>query len=399
LNTTPTTVAGSSRIALLALAIGSFGIGTSEFASMGLMPLFSEDLSVSFAEGSSAITAYATGVFVGAPLLTLAGARMNRRNLMIGLVVLFAIGNLISALSQSLDMLLAGRFISGMPQGAYFGAGAVVASYILGPGSGGKAFALIALGMTVATVIGAPVGTYFGQHFGWQATYMAVAIYSLGTLAVFLRWLPRSSALDGTPIMQDLAAIWNWRIWALMVVAALCVSATFAVYTFIGPIVTEVAGQSRAVIPIALSLIGIGMAVGTPIGGRTADRYQYGGMVFWFAVTLVILVLIGLFGRHIVVLMPLLFAVGVTLMAAVPSIPVRMTHIAPKAPTMMGALNMAAFNVANALGATAGAATIGAGMGYMSSVWAGFALTLAGLVFFAMVYPFLRRGSSEPALA
>jgi DHA1 family inner membrane transport protein len=395
----PTTPAGPGRIALLALAIGSFGIGTSEFSSMGLMPLFAEDLSVSVADASNAITAYATGVFIGAPLLTIAAARLNRRHLMIGLALVLILGNLVSALSHSLDMLMVGRFISGMPQGAYFGAGALIASHILGPGSGGKAFALVAFGMTVATVIGAPIGTYVGQHFGWQATYMAVAVYSLGTLAVFLRWLPRSAHLDGAPVMQELAAIWNWRIWALMLVAALCVSATFAVYTFIGPIVTEVAGQAPLMIPVALALIGIGMAVGTPIGGRAADRYQYRGMVFWFAATLVVLVLIAVFGSNIVILLPLLFAVGVTLMAAVPSIPVQMTKIVPEAPTMMGALNMGAFNVANAIGTTAGAASIEAGMGYMSSVWAGFALTLAGLLFFAAVYPFLRRASTTAAIA
>lgn len=143
-----------------------------------------------------------------------------------------------------------------------------------------------------------------------------------------------------------------------MLVAALCVSATFAVYTFIAPIVTEVAVQPAAMVPVALALVGIGMAVGTPIGVRMADRYEYRGMVIWFLATLAVLALIGLFGRYTVVLLPSLFAVGVTLMAAVPSIPVRMTHLAPEAPIMMGALNMAAFNVANALGATAGGATI-----------------------------------------
>ncbi|WP_349999104.1 MFS transporter [Stenotrophomonas lacuserhaii] len=381
-----------NRIALIALAIGSFGIGTSEFSSMGLMPLFAADLSVDVAEASHAITAYAAGVFVGAPLVTLAAARLNRRNVLICLMLLFALGNLISGLAQSLGMLTVGRFISGMPQGPYFGAGAVVASYVMGPGNGGKAFALIAFGMTVATVVGAPLGTLVGQYFGWQTTYLAVAVYAIGTLFIFLRWLPKSSALDGASVAQELASIRNARVWALMGISALCVSATFSVYTFIGPIVTEVAGQSQIVVPVGLALVGLGMAVGTPIGGRMADRYEYRGMVYWFLATLAVMVVMGLFADNISILMVTLFAIGVTLMAAAPTIPVRMTHLAPNAPTMMGALNMAAFNVANALGAMAGSTTIAAGMGYVSSIWAGFAMTAAGLLLFALLYRWLRGG-------
>lgn len=382
---------------MAALAIGSFGIGTSEFSSMGLLPLFANDFSTGVADASHAITAYATGVFVGAPLVTLAAARLNRRTLLIFLMVLFGLGNLISGLADSLAVLTVGRFISGMPQGAYFGAGAMVASYVMGPGNGGKAFALIAFGMTVATVIGAPLGTLVGQHFGWRTTYLAVALYAVGTLAIFWRSLPKTSALDGASVARELASLRNARVWALMAISALCVSATFAVYTFIGPIVTEVAGQSQAVVPLALALVGLGMAVGTPIGGRMADRHEYRGMVMWFLATLVVMALMGLFARNIVVLMMTLFAVGVMLMAAVPTIPVRMTSMAPEAPTMMGALNMAAFNVANALGAMAGGTTIAAGMGYVSSVWAGFAMTAAGLGFFAVLYRWLRGEVQLPA--
>lgn len=246
--------------------------------------------------------------------------------------------------------------------------------------------------MTVATVIGAPLGTLIGQHFGWRTTYLAVALYAMGTLAIFWRWLPKSRALDGAPVAQELASIRNPRVWALMAISALCISATFAVYTVIGPIVTEVAGQSQVVVPVALALVGLGMAVGTPVGGRMADRHEYRGMIVWFLATLAVMAVMGLFSRSIVVLMVALFAVGVTLMAAVPTIPVRMTHLAPRAPTMMGALNMAAFNVANALGAMAGGTTIAAGMGYISSIWAGFAMTAAGLGLLALLYRWLKGG-------
>jgi DHA1 family inner membrane transport protein len=154
--------------------------------------------------------------------------------------------------------------------------------------------------------------------------------------------------------------------------------------------VTDVAGQSQTMVPVALALVGLGMAVGAPIGGRMADRYEYRGMVVWFLATLGVLAIMGLFASKIVILMAALFAVGVTLMAAVPTIAVRMTFIAPHAPTMMGALNMAAFNVANALGAVAGGTTIAAGMGYVSSIWAGFAMTAAGLILFTLLYRWLQ---------
>ncbi|RVO69957.1 MFS transporter [Sinorhizobium medicae] len=397
MNSSNTDTHAIGRIPLVALAIGSFGIGTSEFSSMGLMPLFSQEFGTSVATGSQAITAYATGVFIGAPLLTLIASRLNRRTLLLALALILVLGNLVSGLASSFGMLLVGRFISGMPQGAYFGAGAVVASYILGPGGGGRAFALIAFGMTVATVVGAPLGTFIGHHLGWQTTYLSIAVYSLLTLAVFACYLPRSSSLDGGPVMQELASVWNSRIWLLMGIAALCVSSTFAVYTFIAPIVTEVAAQAETLVPVALAMVGLGIAVGTPIGGRAADGDAFRSVVVWFSATLVVLFFMGTFGGDVAVLLPLLFAVGVTLMAAVPSIAVLMTKLAPGAPTMMGALNMAAFNVANALGAAASGMTIAAGMGYMSSIWAGFAMTLAGLVVFVASSAFLSRGSTEVA--
>lgn len=374
------------RLTLLALAIGSFGIGTSEFSSMGILQLFAADLSIDIPEATHAITAYALGVVVGAPLVTLAAAKLNRRTVLFMLMGLFVLGNLLSSMADGVSWLVLARFISGLPQGAYFGAGAVVATSIVGQERGGKAFALVVSGLTVATIIGSPVGTLVGQQFGWRVAYLAIAAYGLLALATLLLWIPKSRDLDGRPVLQELSALGRWNVWAMMIVAALCVSSIFAVYTFIGPFVTDVAMLSPAMIPIALALFGIGMATGNLVGGRLADIYEIRGLVIGFGGTLAVLTVLALNGDNPVLLMASLFGVGFTTMVAIPTIPVRMTRMAPEAPTMMGAMNMASLNVANAIGAAAGGASIGAGFGLLSAAWAGFALTVLGLLFLGIAF-------------
>lgn len=175
------------KLTLFALALGSFSIGTSEFASMGIIQLFSASLGITVPQAANAITAYAIGVVVGAPLITLAAARINRRTVLLGLMALFVLGNLLSAAATSLGLLAAARFISGLPQGAYFGAGAVVASYVVGPGHAGKAFAIVMTGLTIATIVGSPLATFLGQTLGWRETYLAVALLSASAFLAIYR--------------------------------------------------------------------------------------------------------------------------------------------------------------------------------------------------------------------
>ncbi len=374
-------------LTLFSLALGSFCIGTSEFASMGILQLFSASLGIDIPTATNAITAYAFGVVTGAPLVTLVAARLNRRTLLLGLMALFVLGNILSASATGLGMFALARFISGLPQGAYFGAGAVVASYIVGPGHGGKAFALVMTGLTVATIIGSPLATFLGQNLGWRNTYLAVAgIGALAFLALWC-WVPRTEALHGGPVMQELSALRRPAVWAMMLVAALGVASIFAVYTFIGPFVTDVAALDRRWIPIALALFGLGMTAGNLIGGRVADAHPARGLVMGFGSALAVLALLAAGGGRVWILMPALFGVGTTMMIAIPTIQVRLTRLAPEAPTLMGAMNLAALNVANALGAGAGGLSIAAGYGLLSAAWAGFGLTLAGLLVFALTLP------------
>jgi DHA1 family inner membrane transport protein len=369
-------------LTLFALSLGSFCIGTSEFASMGILQLFSASLGLSISRATDAITAYAFGVVIGAPLVTLMAATFNRRHLLLFLMALFIVGNLLSATAVNLGMFTIARFVSGMPQGAYFGAGAVVASYIVGEGSSGKAFAAVMSGLTVSTIVGAPLATFLGQHLGWRETYVAVAVLAMLALLALLAWIPHSGALDGGPLKQELGALRKPRVWMTMIVAALGVASIFAVYTFIGPLVTDVAELPTSLIPIALALFGVGMTFGNFIGGRLADKHACAGLILGFGCALVVLVILAFFGAYEWVLMVTLFGVGTTMMTAIPTIQVRLTRVAPEAPTLMGAMNLASLNVANAIGAAAGGVAVGAGLGVLSTVWVGFALTLTGLIVF-----------------
>jgi len=401
------THAGETRIlrrcglTLFALALGSFCIGTSEFASMGILQLFAGSLGISIPEATNAITAYAFGVVIGAPLITLAAARWNRRNLLLALMTLFVIGNVLSACALNLGMFAAARFISGLPQGAYFGAGAVVASYIVGPGKGGRAFAIVMTGLTVATIVGSPMATFLGQHLGWRNTYFAVAgLAALGFLALFA-WVPRTNALNGGPVVQELASLRKGLVWLTMLVAALGISSIFAVYTFVGPFVTEVDMLGAAWIPVALAAYGVGMTLGNLVGGHLADRYRYRGLVVGFIGALVVLATLATQGTEPWVMVACLFGVGMTMMMAIPTIQVHLTQAAPEAPTLMGAMNLASLNLSNAIGAWSGGLFVAANLGYLAAAWAGFIFTSLGLLVFCITHWRLRHAvpASRAAMA
>jgi DHA1 family inner membrane transport protein len=389
----------SRTLALFALALGSFCIGTSEFASMGIIQLFSASLGITVPQATSAVTAYALGVVVGAPVVTLAAARLNRRTLLLALMGLFVVGNLLSAVATSLPLLVVARFIAGLPQGAYFGAGAMVATYILGPGQSGRAFAIVMTGLTVATIIGSPLATFLGQHLGWRETYVTVAALSGVALLAIRQWLPRTEALNGTPIVQELSALRKGQLWGVMAVATTGIASLFAVYTFIGPIVTDATHLTPAMIPVALAIFGIGMTVGNEFGGRLADTFPMRGIILGFGSALVMLVIIALGGQNPWVLFPALFVLGAGLMASIPTMQVRLTRIAPEAPSLVGAMTLAACNLGNAVGAWGGGMTIDAGFGLLSPAWAGFALTLTGLAIFGLTLIGMRGQDAEVELA
>lgn len=371
------------KLTLFALAFGTFAIGSGEFGSNGVIQLLARDLDVALPVATYAITAYAIGVMIGSPVITIVAARLNRRTLLLGLVALFVAGNVISALSPTIEVLIAGRFVTGTVQGAYFGAGAVVAAHAYGPGRGGKAFAVVMTGLTIATIVGSPIGTLIGQRFGWEMFYLVVAVLGMLSGAALFTWVPRTSDLDGGPVTQELVVLRRPMVWVMGAVAALGISSIFAVYTFIGPYVTDAVGAGEGLIPVALAVFGVGMAVGNQVGGQLADRFRYRGLVLGYAGALAFSVVVAVAGQDLVILLGCLFAVGATSMMAIPTIQVLLTGYGPEAPTLMGALNLAALNLANALGAVGGSVILSAGLGVLSTAWAGALLTVAALVLFA----------------
>ncbi|MBB3289114.1 MULTISPECIES: MFS transporter [unclassified Rhizobium] len=375
---------GRCRLTLLSLALGSFCIGTSEFASMGILQLFSESLGISIPTATNAVTAYAFGVVIGAPLVTLAAARLNRRTLLLMLMAQFVLGNVLSGLAANLEMFALARFISGMPQGAYFGAGAVVATYVYGPGHTGKAFALVMMGLTIATIVGSPLATLLGQTVGWRNTYFTVSGLGVLSFLALMAFVPKTAALNGSSVIQELSALRKGTVWMTMFVAALGVASIFAIYTFVGPLITDVAMLEAGWIPIALAVFGIGMTAGNFLGGRLADAYPARGLLLGFGVAVVVLAALATFGFKLPILFAGFFLVGATMFTAIPTIQVRLTKFAPEAPTLVGAMNLAALNLSNAIGAWSGGLAIASGFGILSAAWAGFCLTLTGLVVFTV---------------
>lgn len=374
-------------LTLFALALGTFAIGTGEFGSNGIIELLSDDLNVSVPVTTYAVTAYAIGVMIGSPAITIAAARLNRKTLLLALVGLFVAGNVVSALAQDIVMLIGARFITGTVQGAYFGAGAVVAAHAYGPGRGGKAFATVMTGLTIATIVGAPVGTFLGQRFGWQTLYLVVAALGLAAGAALLAWVPRTAELDGGPIVQELSALRRPMVWVVAAIAALGIASIFAVYTFIGTYITDAVGESPALIPVGLTIFGIGMAVGNQLGGVITDRHRFRGLILGFTGTAAFSALIATGGTNLAVLSVGLFGVGAMAMMAIPTIQVLLTQYGPEAPTLMGSLNLASLNLANALGAVGGSVALSAGFGALSTAWVGVLLTAAALCLFVVTVP------------
>ncbi|MCJ1961201.1 MFS transporter [Novosphingobium mangrovi (ex Hu et al. 2023)] len=384
--------ARQSALALLALGLGAFAISTSEFASMGLMPLFAGDLDLSIPAATNAITAYAVGVTLGAPVLTIAAARLNKKRLLIALIGLAFLANLVTAMAGDLISLVVGRFFSGLPQGVYFGAASVVATRIVGPERAGRAVSLVFSGISIATILGAPVGTWIGQQLDWRAAYTAIGLLALVAGLVLAFAVPQREDLAGGPIRQELASLRRIKVWIMVLFGSFAVSSLFAIYTFIGPLVTDVAGMSAGKTPLAQMLIGFGIALGALWGGGMADRYRFRALILSLAGAMVAMLVMYFVAAMPVGLMAMFFVASFLLNAAVPSITVQMMRMAPESPTMMGALNMAAFNIANAVGAIGGALTVEAGWGLRSPILAGLGLTGVALAIFALAWPRLRRG-------
>jgi DHA1 family inner membrane transport protein len=385
-----------TRLALLALALGGFGIGTTEFASMGLLPFIAEDFGASIPSLGHAISLYALGVVVGAPLVTSLTARVERKTLLLGLMTAFTAGNVLSAAAPSLDWLYAARFLSGLPHGAYFGVAAVVASSMVPRERRGTAVARVALGLTVANIIGVPLAAFLGEALGWRSGYGLVVAIGLLTVAALAAWVPRTHNTGGVSVAKEVRALGRPQVTLTLLAGAVGFGGMFAVYTYISPTLTEFSGLDISAVPWVLAVYGVGMTAGSLLVGPLLDRSIEKTALGAGAVSAVALAFFGLF-----VHLPAAAVLGVLWIGIMGSVfstalQMRLLREAKDAPSLTAAMNHAAFNLANALGAFLGGAVISAGWGYRAPAWVGVGLAVAGLLLLGQAVR-MHRGDDAPA--
>ena len=381
-------------LALLALAVGAFGIGTTEFVMMGLLPEVANDLNISIPTAGHLVSAYALGVVIGAPLLAAVTARMPRRAVLIGLMALFVAGNALSAFAPDYHWLVAARFLSGLPHGAFFGVGAVVATNMVAPERKARSVSLMFLGLTMANVAGVPVATLMGQHLGWRATFLGVSTIGLAAMAALALLIPRGAAhaAPAAGLRGELAALRSLPVWLALGTTVAGFGALFAAYSYITPMLTDSAGYADASVTVLLALFGVGATVGNLLGGRLADHSMrktlFGGL-------LSLAVVLALFPLLMSTAWSAALAVTLLGMAAfVTGSPLNLMVMekASSAPSLASSANQAAFNLANAGGAWIGGLALAAGFGVTSPALVGAALAVLGLGVAGAAYAVDRRG-------
>lgn len=376
---------------ILALALGGFGIGTTEFVAMGLLPNIAASLDVSEPTAGHLISAYALGVVVGAPVITAVAARVRRRQLLIWLMVAFTVGNALSVLAPTYETLLAARFIAGLPHGAYFGVAALVAAHLAGPGKRARAVGRVMLGLSVANVLGVPAATWIGQALGWRAALGLVVVLGVITVVALVAVVPDLHTMPASNTRAELGALRNSQVLLTLAVGMVGFGGMFAFYSYLNTALTSVGGVSESVVPVALMLFGLGMVAGNTIGGRLADRDVDIAVVVGLVTVGVAL---GLFSVLLGVgWLAVLFAfvVGATGTIALPALQTRLMDVAEDGQTVAAAMNHSALNLANAIGAWVGGLVLAQGLGYRAPAAVGAGLALAGLVVFGVTVLAARR--------
>jgi len=380
---TPTeagTRAGHFLLAVLALAMGGFAIGTTEFVTMGLLPQIADGVDTSIPVAGHVISAYALGVVVGAPVLAFFGARWPRRGLLVVLMLVYALFNAASAVATDYHLLFAARFLDGLPHGAYFGVASLVAASMAPAGRKGRAVALVMLGLSVANVVGVPAATWLGQHLGWRSAYWAVAALALLTVVLVLAYVPSCPGDPEATGRRELTAFSKPQVWLTLLAGAIGFGGMFAVYSYISPTLTEVGGLSDASVPVALFVFGLGMVAGTWVAGELADWSIYRSLLIGSVGMGAVLLLFWLTAPYGWGALPAVFLITVLGSVLVVNLQLRLMDVAGEAQTLGAAMNHASLNVANALGAWLGGLVIAAGYGYRAPALVGVALSVGGLV-------------------
>ncbi|MFI2641639.1 MFS transporter [Streptomyces sp. NPDC018610] len=383
-------------LALLALAIGAFGIGTTEFVIMGLLPEVAHDFGVSIPTAGLLVTGYALGVMFGAPLMTVLGTKISRKRMLMLLMGLFIAGNVLSALAPAFSVMLIGRVVASLAHGAFFGIGSVVAAELVAPHKRAGAIAMMFTGLTVANVVGVPLGTLIGQSAGWRVTFAVVAGLGVVGLAGIAKLVPDLPRPEGVHLRHELAALKNAQVLLAMAMTVLGFGGVFAAVTYIAPMMTRVAGFSDGSVTWLLVLFGLGMVAGNLIGGRFADRALMPMLYVSLSALAVVLALFTLTAHSRVTAAVTIVLIGALGFATVPPLQKRVLDQAHGAPTLASALNIGAFNLGNALSAWLGGLVIAAGFGYTAPNWVGAALA-AGALVLAVLSAALERRAGAPS--
>jgi DHA1 family inner membrane transport protein len=385
-------------LALLALAIGAFGIGTTEFVVMGLLPEIAGDYGVSIPTAGLLVTGYAIGVVIGAPLMTVLGTKISRKTMLMLLMGLFTVGNLLSALAPSFGVMLTGRIVASLAHGAFFGIGSVVAADLVAPDKKAGAIATMFTGLTIANIVGVPLGTFIGQAVGWRTTFAVVAALGIVGLLGIAKLVPAMPRPEGAHLRRELTAFRNPQVLLAMAMTVLGFGGVFAAITYIAPMMTHVAGYSDGAVTWLLVLFGIGMFLGNLLGGRFADRKLMLMLYITLGGLAVVLALFTLTAHNKIAAAVTIMLVGALGFATVPPLQKRVLDQAHGAPTLASAVNIGAFNLGNALAAWLGGIVIAAGLGYTAPNWVGAVLAAAALVLAFWSAALERRApASEPA--
>ncbi|MDQ3325297.1 MAG: MFS transporter [Actinomycetota bacterium] len=382
-------------LAIFAMAIGSFAIGTSEFVTMGLLPDIADGLGVSIPQGGYLISAYAVGVVLGAPVIAAAGARMPRRRLLGVLMLFSAAANVLTAVAPGPVGVTAARLLAGLPHGAYFGVASLLAASLVLPERRGQAVSSVMLGLAAANVVGVPAATWLGQAVGWRSAYWTVSAIAVLCVLATAMLVPSAPGSSAASVRRELSALRRPQVWLTVLVGMIGFGGMFSMYSYIAPLITDVTGMSAGSIPLILLAFGVGGVLGTVAGGRAADRALVPSLVA--SLSLMVLLLAGL---TVLAQTAIGITVGVFVIAfngsvLVTCLQMRLMDVAGDARTLGAALNHASLNAANALGAWLGGLVIGAGLGLLAPSWVGAALAAGGLGVL-MVSVLLERHTDQP---
>lgn len=368
--------------ALLALAAGAFGIGTTEFIIMGLLTQVSQDLQISIPTAGTLISGYALGVAVGAPVLTLLTRQWPRKRLLLALMAIFIVGNVAAVFAPTYEWLLTARLLTSLTHGTFFGVGAVVATGLVPPEKKASAIALMFSGLTLATLLGVPAGAWIGQHFGWRMAFVAVSLIGVLAMSIVALLVPRKIAsTSNQSLAQELAVLRKPQMWLGLAITVIGFAGVFALYTYIEPLLTQVTQMSNQWVAATLLLFGAGLALGNHAGGKLADRFGTRNALLATVFALLLVLIAGHWAfEQAAEAMVYVLVLGIAAFATVAPMQMYVLQATEGSPSnLASSLNIASFNVGNALGAWLGGAVISHGLGLTSIAWAATALAAAGL--------------------